>query len=68
MDETIQRLIAEVINLGRDDKARAKALGVSPRTITDYKAGKFPKIVTSLLERRIVVLRSTECMKGQAPE
>lgn len=56
--DTIQKLIHEVIALGRDDKARAEALGVSPRTITDYKTGKFPRIVIALLERGIVVLRS----------
>jgi hypothetical protein len=59
MDDTIQKLVNEVINLGRDDKARAKALGVSPRTISDYKAGKFPRIVVSLLEQKIVVLQNT---------
>jgi hypothetical protein len=57
MEEATQILAREIINLGRDDKERAKALGVSLRTITDYKAGKFPRIITSLLEKRIVVLR-----------
>jgi hypothetical protein len=58
MSELTQKLAQEVINLGRDDKERAKVLGVSPRTITDYKAGKFPRAVMALLERQIVVLRS----------
>lgn len=59
MDETIQHLIREVVNLGNNDKARAKALGVSPRTISEYKSGQFPRIVLSLIEQRIVVLRSS---------
>lgn len=60
MDEaTIQQLVREVINLGVNDKERAKALRVSPRTISDYKSGQFPRIVLSLIEQRIVVLRSS---------
>ena len=57
MEEELHILAQEITNLGRDDKERAKALGVSLRTITDYKAGRFPRIITSLLEKRIVVLR-----------
>jgi len=57
MKEATQLLAQEIINLGIDDIERANALGVSVRTITDYKAGKFPRIITSLLEKRIVVLR-----------
>jgi hypothetical protein len=57
MEEVIQQLAQEVINLGRDDRERARVLGVSQRTITDYKAGRFPRIITSLLEQRIIVLR-----------
>lgn len=59
MEEAIQQLVKEVISLGINDKARAKALGVSQRTITEYKSGQFPRIILSLLERRIVVLRSS---------
>ena len=56
MNATIQQLVGEIVRLGDDDKERAVALGVSPRTITEYKAGRFPRIITALLEKNILVL------------
>ena len=53
MNET-ERLIDRIILLGPTDKARATALGVSMRTVTDYKAGKIPRIVRSMLEQGII--------------
>lgn len=41
----------ELVTLGANDRERARLLGVSPRTITDYKAGKFPRILMALAER-----------------
>ena len=41
----------QLVKLGSNDRDRATALGVSPRTITDYKAGKFPRILIALAER-----------------
>lgn len=35
----------EITQLGATDKERATALGVSPRTITEYKKGQLPKIL-----------------------
>ena len=57
MNGQVQQLVREIVQMGSDDKERAAALGVSPRTITEYKAGRFPRIITILLERNIVVLR-----------
>lgn len=58
-DQTVvAKLVELIIAQGHDDKSRAKALGVSPRTITDYKSGKVPRIVTKLLEIGILVVKS----------
>jgi hypothetical protein len=59
MDATAQ-LVERIVALGESDKARARALGVSPRTITEYKSGRVPRIVRSLLERGILVIRTGE--------
>lgn len=59
MDATAH-LVKRIIEQGNSDKERAKALGVSPRTITEYKSGRVPRIVRSLLERGILVVRATE--------
>jgi hypothetical protein len=40
----------KLVTLAPNDRERAKLLGVSPRTITDYKAGKFPRILIALAE------------------
>lgn len=58
--DAIAQLVDHIIAQGSSDKARAKALGVSPRTITDYKAGRVPRIVRSLLERGILVVQTCE--------
>ena len=58
------QLVARIIAQGADDKARARALGVSARTITEYKAGRMPRILKNLLERGILVVRSDESTKG----
>lgn len=55
MDAT-KELIERIIAQGDDDLTRAQALGVSRRTITEYKAGKVPRIVRSLLDRGILVV------------
>ena len=57
MDAT-SHLVERIIAQGSTDKDRAKALGVSVRTITEYKSGRVPRIVRSLLEREILVVRS----------
>lgn len=54
MNDTAKVLIDRIISLGPTDKARAQALGVSMRTVTDYKAGKIPRIVLSLLDQGIL--------------
>ena len=51
-----EQLINRIVSLGPTDKARAQALGVSMRTVTDYKAGKIPRIVISLLEHGIITV------------
>jgi hypothetical protein len=55
MDPT-EMLTQRIIALGDDDQARAEALGVSRRTITEYKAGNLPRIVRNLLDRGILVV------------
>jgi hypothetical protein len=56
---TIDDLAQRIVEQGPDDKARAKSLGVSPRTITEYKAGRVPRIVRALIERGILVVKGT---------
>lgn len=51
-----EQIIERIIALGPTDKARAKTLGVSMRTITDYKTGKIPRIVISLIEQGIIAI------------
>lgn len=53
MDATAQ-LVSRIIAQGPDDKARARVLRVSTRTITEYKAGKMPRIVKNLLDLGIL--------------
>ncbi len=59
--DPIAPLVQRIMEQGTDDKARAKALGVSTRTITEYKGGKVPRIVRALLACGILVVR------GDAP-
>lgn len=47
----LERFTEKLVGLAANDRDRAKALGVSARTITDYKAGKFPRILMTLAER-----------------
>jgi hypothetical protein len=49
-------LIHAVHALGPTDTVRARRLGVSLRTLLDYKRGRFPRIVSALLERPDLVM------------
>lgn len=49
-----EQLVARIVSLAPSDKARAQTLGVSMRTITDYKSGKIPRIVLSMIENGIL--------------
>lgn len=46
----LTELINEINRMGANDRERAQRLGVSVRTITEYKAGRFPRIIFALAE------------------
>jgi DNA-binding MarR family transcriptional regulator len=56
---TVEVLARRIVEQGPDDKTRAKSLGVSLRTITEYKAGRVPRIIRVLIERGIVTVQET---------
>ncbi|NCC30540.1 MAG: hypothetical protein EOM24_00790 [Chloroflexia bacterium] len=60
-DADAQKMLIDlIIAQGHDDKSRAHALGVSIRTITDYKAGRVPRVVKTLLEKGILVVNTSK--------
>lgn len=44
-----------ILDMGATDEERAKKLGISIRTITEYKAYKYPRIVRALAKHPVLV-------------
>lgn len=49
MQDELDRLALGVLRLARSDARRAQILGVSRRTITDWRASLFPRSVRALI-------------------
>lgn len=59
--------LAAIDSLGTTDRIRAQRLGVSVRTVTDYKAGKYPRIIDTLVRNPILLEALMRDVQNQQP-
>ena len=77
MNERLESFRRAIAQLPGTDRERAKRLGVGLRTLTEYKAGRFPRIIRALAEHPdlarslagdLQTQRSTPESAAEAPE